>query len=63
MPILTDSAEVCRAGSGGVVPEPAAVPVPLLRRLQFLLVASFFSTTGPCVSAVGGGGASPMRFE
>jgi hypothetical protein len=22
-----------------------------------------FSTTGPWVSAVGGGGASPMRFE
>ena len=24
---------------------------------------SFFSSTGPCVSAVGGGGASPMRLE
>ena len=23
----------------------------------------FFSTTGPCVSTVGGGGASPIRFE
>jgi hypothetical protein len=25
--------------------------------------ASGFSITGPCVSAVGGGGASPIRFE
>jgi len=25
--------------------------------------AAGFSTTGPCVSAVGGGGASPLRFE
>ena len=31
----------------------------------FLLTffATFASTTGPCVSAVGSGGASPMRFE
>ena len=27
------------------------------------LFSSFFSTTGPCVSTVGGGGASPMRLE
>src|SRR5580698_7784492 len=27
------------------------------------LFPPYFATTGPCVSAVGGGGASPIRFE
>jgi hypothetical protein len=44
---------------------------PARRTMSFMLIyagcssffSPFFSTTGPCVSAVGGGGASPIRFE